>query len=59
MMNIPADIAHKVVDNLRGAPFVLAILILNILVLAGFSLTLWQVGNAIERRDKILEKCIR
>jgi predicted aspartyl protease len=58
-MNIPREIADKVIDNLKGTPFVLALLIINIVVLIGFTFTLHQVGNAVERRDAILEKCIK
>ena len=58
-MNVPHDIAHKVIDNMKAAPFVLALLILNIAVLAGFTFTLHEVSNAVERRDRILERCIK
>ena len=58
-MNVPADIASKVIDSMRATPFVLALLILNVVVLCGFAFALHEVGNAIERRDNILEKCIR
>jgi hypothetical protein len=59
MMNIPHDIAHKVIDQMRGAPFVLALLIINLVVLIGFTVTLVEISNAIERRDRILERCIK
>ncbi|MET4017707.1 hypothetical protein [Bradyrhizobium sp. S3.2.12] len=39
MMNGPGDLAHKVVDQMKATPFVLAILIVNITVLAGFAYT--------------------
>lgn len=58
-MNVPTELADKVIENLRGTPFVMVILIINVLVLAGFGFTLHEVGNAIERRDNILEKCIK
>lgn len=58
-MNVPRDIAGKVIDSMRATPFVLALLIINLIMLAGFVFTLHEVGNAIERRDNILEKCIR
>lgn len=58
-MNVPVDIAHKVIDGMRGVPFLLAILILNLAVLAGFSVTLWSVSNAMERREVILARCLK
>jgi hypothetical protein len=58
-MNIQMDVAHKVIETMRATPFVLALLIINICVLAGFAMTLYQVGDAIERRDRILERCIK
>jgi predicted aspartyl protease len=53
------ELADKVIDTMKATPFVLALLIINIAVLGGFAFTLHEVGNAIERRDGILEKCIR
>jgi hypothetical protein len=47
-----------VVEQLRGTPFVLALLVINIIVLAGFVFTLHEVGKAIERRDAYLRSCI-
>ncbi len=52
------QLAEQVVENLRGTPFVLALLIINIVVLAGFAFTLQEVGNAIERRDAIVKACV-
>jgi hypothetical protein len=50
--------ALQVIENLRGTPFVMALLVINIIGLAGFAFTLRDVGNAIERRDAILKACI-
>ena len=58
-MIVPRDIAHKVVDQMRGSPFVLALLIINVVVLLGFTFTLYEVSAAVERRDRILERCIK
>jgi hypothetical protein len=58
-MNVPADLAKQVIETMRATPFVLALLVINVVVLIGFTFTLYQVGNAIERRDKILERCIK
>jgi hypothetical protein len=52
------ELASQVIENLRGTPFVMALLVINIIVLAGFAFTLHEVGNAIERRDAILKACI-
>jgi hypothetical protein len=46
------------IDALKATPFLLAALILNIIVLAGFSYTLSQVSEAMERRESILKACI-
>ncbi|MET3969078.1 hypothetical protein [Bradyrhizobium sp. S3.9.1] len=58
-MNAPVELAHKVVDQMKATPFVLAILIVNITVLAGFAYTLHEVSGAAARRDTILERCIK
>jgi len=58
-MNIPAELASKVVDTMKATPFVLAILIVNVTVLAGFAFTLHEVGSAISRRDKLIERCLK
>jgi hypothetical protein len=58
-MNVPADLAKQVVEKMGATPFVLAILIVNVVVLAGFTYTLHEVSDAVERRDKILERCIK
>lgn len=58
-MNVPQDIAKQVIETMRATPFVLALLIVNIVVLAGFTFTLYEVSKAVERRDKILERCIK
>jgi hypothetical protein len=57
-MNVPTDVAKQVVESLRGTPFVLAIVIVNILALLGFGWTLNEVSNAMERREGIIKACI-
>jgi hypothetical protein len=52
------QLAQQVIEQLRGAPFVLALLVINVIVLAGFAFTLHEVGNAIERRDGLIKSCI-
>jgi hypothetical protein len=55
-MNIP--VAHKVIDSMKAAPFVLALLIINIVVLAGFSFSLHEISKAANRRDALLAQCM-
>jgi hypothetical protein len=52
------ELASQVIEQLRGTPFVLALLVINIIVLVGFAYTLHEVGNAIERRDGLIKACI-
>jgi hypothetical protein len=58
-MNVPHDLANKVIETMRATPFLLALLIINLVVLAGFTLTLHEVSKAVARRDGILERCIK
>jgi hypothetical protein len=58
-MNVTADVAKQVIDTMKATPFVLALLVINVVVLCGFTFTLHEVSNAVERRDKILERCIK
>jgi hypothetical protein len=50
--------AKHIIDALRGTPSLLAILTLNVVVLAGFAWTLHEVSAAQERREAILKMCI-
>jgi hypothetical protein len=52
------ETAKEVISALKATPFLLAALVLNIIVLAGFSYTLSQVSEAMERRESILKACI-
>jgi hypothetical protein len=52
------DTAKEVIGALKATPFLLAALVLNIIVLAGFSYTLKSVSDAMERRESILKACI-
>jgi len=58
-MNVPSELAGKVIEQLRGTPFVLALLVINMIVLAGFAFTLHEVSSAMERREKIIERCFK
>ena len=52
------ELAAQVIEQLRGTPFVLALLVINVIVLAGFAFTLHEVGNSIERRDGYIKTCL-
>jgi uncharacterized membrane protein len=52
-------IVETIVHDFKQTPFLLAVLLINTLVLVGFVFTLIQVSEAVERRDKILERCIK
>jgi hypothetical protein len=58
-MNVPHGIAKQVIDTMRATPFVLAILIVNSLALVGFAYSLHEISNAAERRDGLLELCLK
>ena len=57
-MNVPTDLARQVVESLKATPFLLALLVINMVVLAGFAFTLHQVSSAMERRESILARCL-
>jgi predicted aspartyl protease len=57
-MNVPADVAKQVIDTMRATPFVLALLVLNTIALAGFAYSLHEISKAADRRDGLLEKCM-
>ena len=57
-MNVPHDIARQVVDSLRATPFLLALVMLNVISLAGFAFILVEVSQAMERREAIIARCL-
>ena len=57
-MNVPTDVANKVVESLRGTPFVMALVIVNVMALIGFVIVLNHVAEAMERREPLLKACI-
>jgi len=57
-MNVPADVAKQVVESLRGTPFVMALVIINIVALIGFGLVIHEVANSMERREGLIKSCI-
>ena len=52
------ELAAQVVEQLRGTPFVLALLVINTIVLAGFAFTLHEVSKGNERRDVMISRCL-
>jgi hypothetical protein len=52
------QLASQAMENLRGTPFVFALLVINIIVLIGFAFTLYDVSKSIARRDAIIQSCI-
>jgi hypothetical protein len=53
------ETVNKIVGSMSGAPFVLALLIINTIMLATFAYTMKEVSAAAVRRDGILEKCLK
>ncbi len=58
MNNVSDNLAKQVVDSLRATPFVLALLVLNVISLAGFAFILVEVSQAMERREAIIARCL-
>ncbi len=57
-MNVPGDLAKHVVDQLKGTPFVLSLLVVNVIALVGFGYVLHEVSSAMERREGLIKSCI-
>lgn len=57
-MNVSGDLARQVVDQLKGTPFVLALLVVNVIALFGFGYVLHEVSSAMERREDLIKACI-
>jgi len=57
-MNVPTEVAKQVVESLRGTPFVMALVIINIVALVGFGLVLNEIGNSMERREAWVKLCL-
>ena len=58
-MNVPTDVTKQVIDTMKATPFVLAILIVNSIALGGFAFSLHEISKAADRRDTLLERCIK
>jgi hypothetical protein len=51
-------LAEKIIHEMKGTPFVMALLIINTIMLGTFAFTMHKIGEAAERRDQMLEKCV-
>jgi len=51
-------IVKQVIDSLGGSPFILALLVVNVISLAGFGYVLHEVSAAMARREAILARCL-
>lgn len=58
-MNVPHNIADKVIDSMKATPFVMALLVVNTIALAGFAYSLHEISKAADRRDNLLELCMK
>lgn len=56
--NMVRQLANNIVESLRAQPLVLALVLINVIVLAGFAFTLHEVGKSIARKDAMLQSCI-
>jgi hypothetical protein len=54
----PGQIAEDIVESLKAQPFVLVLLVINLVVLAGFAITLREVGKGLARKDAMIQTCI-
>ncbi|MHC2399131.1 hypothetical protein ACVMGC_003675 [Bradyrhizobium barranii subsp. barranii] len=52
------QLANNIVESLRGQPLALVLVLVNVMVLAGFAFTLHEVGKSIARKDAMLQSCI-
>jgi len=51
-------LAKQVVDSLRATPFLLALLIVNVIAFLGFAYILHEVSAAMARREALLARCL-
>jgi hypothetical protein len=58
-VNVPVEVTKQALEIMKATPFVLAILIVNAIALSGFAYSLHEISKAADRRDTLLEKCIR
>ncbi|MBO0715986.1 MAG: hypothetical protein J2P55_01450 [Rhizobiales bacterium] len=52
-------LASHLIDALRSQPFVLALLTINAIFLIVLAFVLQEVSQSIERKDAIIERCLK
>ena len=52
------QIAVNVVEALHNQPLILALVVINMIVLAGFAFTLHEVSKSVERKDALLSELV-
>ncbi|MCP3460584.1 hypothetical protein [Bradyrhizobium sp. CCGUVB23] len=52
------QLANNIVEGLRTEPLALALVLINVIVLASFAFTLHEVSKSIARKDAMLQCCI-
>jgi hypothetical protein len=57
-MVVPQEIAKQVIESMSSTPFVLALVLINVMALSGFGYTMHEVSKAIERRDIMIQGCL-
>jgi hypothetical protein len=50
--------ARMLIGALRSQPLALALVVINIIVLAGFAFTLREISKSIERKDALIARCL-
>ena len=52
------QIAVNVVEALHNQPLILALVLINVIVLAGFAFTLHEVSKSVERKDALFSELV-
>lgn len=52
-------LAEDVVSTLKGHPFALVIIVINVLFIAASTWTMMNIAEAGERRDKLIEQMVQ
>jgi hypothetical protein len=52
-------IAEDIAASLKGHPFALIIIVINVLFIAASTWTIQSIASAGERRDKLIEQMVR
>ena len=53
------QLVNNIVEALKSQPFVLALLLVNAIFLMVLAFVLQEVSQSIERRDAIIEQCMK